>query len=508
MRNRHLAIAGLLLLPSVHARAGVIGVLTPYMLEGTQRTGGGWVVKSGSTPLMPSTRSYTASLVGGAAQISAAENVAIATRATAPLTVAATQTVGMGGAASAVGRCLIGAVPLCAAAGAAYGVYSVYRIFNPSQVPGSTVGPSALDYDPGQSPSTTIGRSCSYTAGSWTGLGTGQTAADACSASAADWVQKAMVGRAGNNTVTANVSTCNAQHQCQVRYIEYLNGNAVFTQPYQTIATSEVQGGVPYCPASIDASNPAYSIPAGGAVGPDGKCPTARYNHVPMTADEAAAKVVQYPPTAPNITPWGAALKEAIEVGKQTAPSTIGTTGPATQTGPTTTTTTTPTGGTSTTTNSTATYNYTYAGDTITYNETNSTTNNEGTTTTTGPPAEKAKDPCGLPDTPACKIDETGTPSGVAATTAAEAALAEKQLEATEQIRNSTNQTTLPSTWGWAPPVGACSAFSFNTNRLGAFSVDPCSSTGVALWRTLLAWYLASMTILYVWRSGVELKSG
>lgn len=103
-----------------------------------------------------------------------------------------------------------------------------------------------------------------------------------------------------------------------------------------------------------------------------------------------------------------------------TEPLTV--TGPATSPG---TTTTTQNVTNNTTKTETSTHNHTYAGPTIntTTVTVNQTTNNSTgavteTISTTGTPAP-APDPikvCGLPDTPACKIDETGTPSGVGTT--------------------------------------------------------------------------------------------
>lgn len=102
-------------------------------------------------------------------------------------------------------------------------------------------------------------------------------------------------------------------------------------------------------------------------------------------------------------------------------PTGITVSGPASSPGPVSTTTTNNTdSSTNTTTNSTTTYNHTYAGDTITTTNTtvNITTNNVGavtsTTTNSSTPAPAPAPPppvkvCGLPDTPACKIDETGT---------------------------------------------------------------------------------------------------
>lgn len=78
-----------------------------------------------------------------------------------------------------------------------------------------------------------------------------------------------------------------------------------------------------------------------------------------------------------------------------------------------TTTTTTPSTTTQFPGNDTARHTTTTTTTTSTRNPDGSTTQGPTTTTTSTPdkpPEEKPKDPCGLPDTPKCKIDETGTP--------------------------------------------------------------------------------------------------
>lgn len=75
-----------------------------------------------------------------------------------------------------------------------------------------------------------------------------------------------------------------------------------------------------------------------------------------------------------------------------------------------------------TTTTNNTTNNYNYEGDTLKTtvvttsvtvdNSTGAVTRNETTTATPPPPAPKPSITCGLPDTPACKLDETGTPTG------------------------------------------------------------------------------------------------
>jgi hypothetical protein len=144
------------------------------------------------------------------------------------------------------------------------------------------------------------------------------------------------------------------------------------------------------CQPYIDALNPAFSN-SSPVVGPNGLCPTGRYTAASQA--EASAAMVNgsnFPSTV--------VLAKADDVAQDilargfpiplASPYTA--TGPASATGTPTTTTTVAPGGATTTTTTTPTTNYTYAGDTITYNTTNVTvTNNAGaiTTTTTTTPA-------------------------------------------------------------------------------------------------------------------------
>jgi hypothetical protein len=162
-----------------------------------------------------------------------------------------------------------------------------------------------------------------------------------------------------------------ASMRCNYRTAAAPNGYIDYFQ--YAASSSTVQG----CTAQIDALTGVSYVPG---VGGDGKCLTGRYD--PITADNAATRI------AAGMTV--AAVKDYImSPGAQASPiPTIGTTtvtGPATQVGTATTSTTTTSTG-STTSTVTPTYNYTYGGNTVTYNTVNSTvtnTTNGGTTTTT-----------------------------------------------------------------------------------------------------------------------------
>lgn len=127
---------------------------------------------------------------------------------------------------------------------------------------------------------------------------------------------------------------------------------------YQTFSTRPAQ--VQQCPPSIDALNPAWSFP-GGDPGPDGKCPTGRYNVA--TPAEAAARIAQYgdaaglKPLAQDVLAKGGSIETA-------SPRTLS--GPASSPAQTTTKTATAANGTTSVVTTNTTNNYTYNGDTIT----------------------------------------------------------------------------------------------------------------------------------------------
>jgi len=133
------------------------------------------------------------------------------------------------------------------------------------------------------------------------------------------------------------------------------------------------------CPASIDALNPAWSVPDGGSPDPDGKCKTGRYEPAtqPYVANRIATQVA--PEKLKDVAQATLEAGQPIEVA---APRSLS--GPASKVGaPTTTTTTNPDGSTKTTTTTPTNY-YHYDGDTVTYNtQVVTTVNNNGDTTTT-----------------------------------------------------------------------------------------------------------------------------
>lgn len=353
---------------------------------------------------------------GGA--LSVADTIAVAGPAGA-LTVTATTGVTLAEGAAAVGRCLAGAVPICAVGGAAYLAYSAYRAFHPSQVPGSTVTAGLLDYDPGKDP--TVGANTYRFASSvWTyPQYVGAQYYDSPQALADSWGQKKVA--AGYATECHQYSLGPTANQFNVGETGgptmQCTGGTQGNQYVSVQSTRLADGpGPSTCSASTDPQNPAYNVPAGAPVGIDGKCPTARYNHVPFTPAQAADVIALNPPpagtwnpTAGTGSPTGSqfphAVSDAVDKGlpAQTVKGTPqSTTGPASQTG-TPTSTTTNNGGTSSTSTQTPTYNYTYGPTTITVQNSNVTVNGGTTTTTTGPDAKPPPTDCDkYPDDVAC----------------------------------------------------------------------------------------------------------
>lgn len=163
------------------------------------------------------------------------------------------------------------------------------------------------------------------------------------------------------------------------------------------------------CGASIDALNPAWSVAAGSAPGPDGKCPTGRYNASP-TSDYVANRIAQYAPQD-KLGELGKAVQDANQPIQNA--STRAVSGPASKAGQQSTSTTTNPDGTTTTTTSTPTTNYTYNDNHITYNTTNVTnvvnnTTGATTTTTTTNAADQQTECAKHPDSAGCAA--LGTP--------------------------------------------------------------------------------------------------
>ena len=128
-----------------------------------------------------------------------------------------------------------------------------------------------------------------------------------------------------------------------------------------------------------------------------------------------------------------------------------------------------------------------------------------GTGNSTSPTPTPPKDPCGLPGTAPCKLDETGTPSAQGAYGNASTGIDNYVTNATGVYGNVTSGANSVRTLPWTPtalllPAGGCTVMP-TTTRFGVLTVDLCSSPLVALWRSLLGWLLAMFTVVYAWRS-------
>ena len=182
----------------------------------------------------------------------------------------------------------------------------------------------------------------------------------------------------------------------------------------------------------------------------------------------------------PSASTIGTAISQAVTAGEPLAvpaPSSI--TGPASVLGPTATTTNSD-GSTKTVAD---TYNITYGPSSVTVNQTTVTTNNVGgsaTSSTTTAPAPPEVQTCGLPGTPACKIDESGTPAAVDANKYESGAVKYKtDSDAARTTISGSGDKPFFSGWSVffnAPPVVACQSMVL-PGVLGGASVgtiDPC----------------------------------
>lgn len=463
--------------------------------------GGGWKFTPGTSfgdP--PPARAWVNGVYGGVPSFTATDALVLAGRA-GSLSVSVARAATLKDGLTAVARCVAGMPLIC---GAGVVAYAAWRYKNPSDVPGSSVGSGMLDFDPG-TPTTTTNQvrwACRRVNGSGNtfAFGSAQEACRAlfgpdsssstnvtCSANGTTvsvLTLVSLVAGSGLNVFNTRTTTSVTNGSCP-------GFGGTSEQKYADGISNTVQ--VTGCPASTDPLDPQYNVPAGSPVGADGKCPTARYHHQGKTPEQAANDVADgvggAAPTLPN-QQWGDAVREAVDLGGQQIPSTITSSGPASQQGqPTTTTTTGPNG--TTTTTKTPTYTYNYAGDTITYNTTNVTTiNNNGTVTETTETTEGAQpdpeDPCTKePDRIGCS--KYGTPDP--------AELLDKEVPV----------TFAPDT-GWGADDGQCPPPISLPNSWGvnlSFSYDATCMfvRGLRYVIIALAWVLAAYIFLGIARN-------
>ena len=460
--------------------------------------GGGFQYTQGSTFAQPTgPRMWVNGVYGGVREFRPTQVATVLGPAGVALGAAATTRIGFGAGVQAIGRCLLGGGPICAVGTAAAVAYAQYRARQPAS-PNAYENPSAwsptgvVDYDPGTAevPDT-----------AWC-LANPPAVAGQCASTpsgAAEihrtWYHNAK-GTCANGTRTATRVVMLDATSWRLQVQSCPPSTAWEDGPYGGASSQSVNS----CPASIDPLDPAVSIPKGSPK-VDGRCPTARYRHIPKTLPEIQEIVEANPPPFPDTT-WRDALRDSIDTGGQTVPGDMTISGPASQTGPSTTTTTTAPNGTTTTSVESPVYNYTYNDNKVTWNITNTSTVNNGsgtTTTTTNAPAPEIKT-CGYPGGPKCAIDETGTP------TQPTMGPANTQLETrTTGVIEKINQPSTPLPWLWGGvslPSGTCANMEIEgpIAAIASRTFNICTQPWVAWWRLAWAWIAGLGVVGYGWR--------
>jgi hypothetical protein len=344
--------------------------------------------------------------VGGAAIV---EDAVVVATAVGPVAVkaAAGVTLAEGAALIARGVALNPYVAIAVPIGLA--LLDEYRARNPAAVPGSLFPSAQFDLDPGIAP---VAQQATIF-----------TTVDTVSyqdSSGAGSCEKYRIAVWGSGRHSVYESTGANSGWCRV----YDNSDNYYRTAQGVSGRS---GTSQSCPISIDVYDSRYTIPPGSPVGPDGKCPTARGNHVAATVAQVAQKLIDRPPAPstkdstgvePTTGSYAGALQEALSkpgASVNATPSSIS--GPASQTGtPVASTTSGSSSGTSTVTPS-ASFTYTPTTINVTNSSTTSTstTSNNVTTTTNTTTTNPEVKTCGLPGQPVCnvKVDESGTDTTV-----------------------------------------------------------------------------------------------
>lgn len=199
-------------------------------------------------------------------------------------------------------------------------------------------------------------------------------------------------------------------------------------------------------------------------------------------------------------------LQEALRRGTITSDDVgpLTTSGPSSVPGPTTTTEVDTGQGTETVT-TTITNNVTYEGDTVIITTTTTTTNGDTTTTTTttsDTPPEVTFESCGLPNTPACKIDETDTPKAEDTVEAAKTDLETAWAEREAKLEEVTDRDSFGWLWGVPDVSVSCSS----VDVAGKFSLDICPALDIS--RAGFGFLWVALAGLYCWRRVGETVSG
>lgn len=107
---------------------------------------------------------------------------------------------------------------------------------------------------------------------------------------------------------------------------------------------------------------------------------------------------------------------------------------------------------------------------------------------------------CGLPGKPACKIDETGTPTeqaGKDKITAAQTELTTARQDAEQQLRNAAQVSTFGLSMPTLLPGGSCQPIQFFKWKAFDGTVDLCERLGFI--RTLLSWLWGALAAIYIY---------
>lgn len=123
-----------------------------------------------------------------------------------------------------------------------------------------------------------------------------------------------------------------------------------------------------------------------------------------------------------------------------------------------------------------------------------------GTGTGSGGTGEspQPKDPCGIPGSPPCKIDETGTP-GTGGITGAAAGIGTAGAGLMDAVSGVDKPTSLGWSFSITLPDASCAPFQFWKPN-GTWEVNICSNAAILLLREMLAWAMAILAAVYVWR--------
>jgi len=359
---------------------------------------------------------------------------------------------GWGLTETAAGKLLARSIPVIGTATAAYEVAKAIRCY---AAPGSSTFGGLIECDAGADPIQAPGYQAS-------GYPVRSAAQAACNDAATSYL-------IGGRTVSVYVTPTQAAPSGMCRV--YQSDGSFYLQ----LAITYVHNGSTSCPASVDPTDGTKSIPAGRAPGADGKCETARYNGAWAAASEATVAGKLAPLANANLK-LDQIVRQALTDGGEAAEDYIrgqgtqGLTGPASVAGPTRTETP-PGGGAAVTYNTT--YNVTYNGSTFTYTETTSGSDGSGSS---GPPVPVPVEleTCGLPGKPACKIDETGTPTAPADTSATKAT----EVYAPVKAIADDPQAALPAhpelSWTFQLPT-ACGAFDLAAFAPFITSIDICA---------------------------------